>query len=375
MSSDDRIPMLDLAAQNAPLLAEIRAAFDRVMASNAFVLGAEVLALEEALASLLGARHAIGCSSGTDAELLALMALGIGPGDEVITTPFTFFATAGSIARLGARPVFVDVDPRTLNLDPGAVEAAITPRTKAIVPVHLYGQPADLPALAALSRAHGLPLLEDAAQSILAASSAGMTGSVGLAGWLSFYPTKNLSAFGDAGLAVTSDDALAARMRMLRNHGSSERYHHAAIGGNFRLDGLQAAVLRVKLPHLARWTERRRANAARYDHALGRLGLDPARLSPLARVEPGHVFHQYVVRSAERDALRDFLAREGIASEVYYPVPLHRQPCFAYLEQPEGSLPVAERAAREVLALPIYPELDDARIDRIVAAIGRFFQR
>lgn len=364
--------MLDLAPHNGPLLSEIRAAFDRVMAKNAFVLGEEVSAFEQEIAALLEVRHAIGCSSGTDGQLLALMAAGIGPGDEVITTPFTFFATAGCIARLGARPVFVDIEPTTYNLDVAKVRAAITPRTKAIVPVHLYGQPCDMVGLLAVSRETGVPLLEDAAQSVLAGCASGMTGAIGLAGWLSFYPTKNLSAFGDAGLATTNDDTLAERMRMLRNHGSRQRYHHEAVGGNFRLDGLQAAVLRVKLPHLAGWTERRRAHAARYDTLFAEAGLDTARLSTPARVEAGHVYHQYVVRSRDRDALRAHLSERRIGSEIYYPQPLHLQPCFAHLGQGEGSLPVAERAAREVLALPIFPELTEAQQDSVVEAVVQF---
>jgi dTDP-4-amino-4,6-dideoxygalactose transaminase len=366
------VPMLDLTPHNGPLLPEIRAAFDRVMSKNAFVLGEEVAAFEREIAALLGVEHAIGCSSGTDAQLLQMMALGIGAGDEVVTTPFTFFATAGCIARLGATPVFVDIDPATYNLDPAKLAAALGPRTKAIIPVHLYGQPCDLGAI--LEVARGVPVLEDAAQSVLASSALGMTGGVGLAGWLSFYPTKNLSAFGDAGLATTNDAALAERMRMLRNHGSKVRYHHEAIGGNFRLDGLQAAVLRVKLPHLPRWTELRRAHAARYDRLFAEARLDPRRFSTPERREAGHVYHQYVVRSDARDALRAHLTVEGIGSEVYYPVPLHLQPCFADLGQVAGSLPVAERAAREVLALPIYPELTSSQIERVVEAVVRFHE-
>lgn len=367
--------MLDLGPQNGPLLAEVREAFDRVMAKNAFVLGEEVVAFEREIGALLGIEHTVGCSSGTDAQLLAMMALGIGAGDEVITTPFTFFATAGCIARLGAVPVFVDVDPRTYNLDPTLLADAISPRTKAIVPVHLYGQPCDMPAILTTARAHGVPVLEDAAQSVQAACSLGMTGGVGLAGWLSFYPTKNLSAFGDAGLATTNDAELADRMRMLRNHGSKVRYHHEAVGGNFRLDGLQAAVLRVKLPHLTRWTEQRRQNAARYDRLFAEAGLPAERFSTPARLESGHVYHQYVIRSNARDALRAHLSSEGIGSEIYYPVPLHLQPCFAALGHREGSFPVAERAAREVLALPIYPELSSAQMDRVVDAVVRFHRR
>ncbi len=369
------VPMLDLVPQNAPLLPAIREAFERVMTKNAFVLGEEVAAFEKEIASLLRVKHAIGCSSGTDAQLLAMMALGLGPGDEVITTPFTFFATAGCIARLGAKPVFVDIDPETWNLDVERIAAARTPRTKAIAPVHLYGQPCDMPRMLEVSRALELPILEDAAQSVLADTSVGMTGAIGAAGWLSFYPTKNLSAFGDAGLATTNDDALADQMRMLRNHGSRVRYHHEAVGGNFRLDGLQAAVLRVKLPHLAAWTEKRRENAARYDRLFAQAGLDPQRFGTPVRREAGHCYHQYVIRSDARDALRAHLGEQRIGTEIYYPTPLHLQPCFAELGQREGSLPISERAAREVLALPIYPELTEAQIDRVVDVIVAFHRR
>jgi len=366
--------MLDLGPHNGPLLGAVREAFDRVFAKNAFVLGEEVSAFEREIGALLGVEHAIGCSSGTDAQLLAMMALGIGPGDEVVTTPFTFFATAGCISRLGARPVFVDIDPRTYNLDVSLVARALSPRTKAIIPVHLYGQPCDMAALAEVARPLGVPLLEDAAQSVFAATAQGMTGAIGLAGWLSFYPTKNLSAFGDAGLATTNDAALADRMRMLRNHGSKVRYHHEAVGGNFRLDGLQAAVLRVKLPHRGAGRGGRRKNAALADRLLAEAGIDPERLSTPVRVEPGHVYHQYVVRTPQRDALRAALTEARIGSEIYYPVPLHLQPCFADLGYGEGSFPVSERAAHEVLALPIFPELTAAQIERVVGAVVRFFR-
>jgi dTDP-4-amino-4,6-dideoxygalactose transaminase len=365
--------MLDLGPHNGPLLPAVREALERLFAKNAFVLGEEVAAFEREIAALLGVEHAIGASSGTDAQLLLMMAMGIGPGDEVVTTPFTFFATAGCIWRLGARPVFVDVDPRTYNLDPSLVAAALGPRTKAIAPVHLYGQPCDMTSLTEVSTTFEVPLIEDAAQSVFASTPLGMTGAIGLGGWLSFYPTKNLSAFGDAGLATTNDDALAERMRMLRNHGSKVRYHHEAVGGNFRIDAMQAAILRVKLPHLDAWTESRRKNAALYDLLFAQLGLDPERFSTPVRVEAGHVYHQYVVRTSQRDALRAHLTECGIGSEVYYPVPLHLQPCFAALGHEEGRFPVAEKASREVLALPIYPELTQAQIERVVGAVARYF--
>lgn len=375
MTSPAPIPMLDLVPHNGPLLPAIREALDRVMMKNAFVLGDEVTAFEREIADLLGVRHAIGCSSGTDAQLLVHMALRHGPGDEVITTPFTFFATAGCIARVGATPVFVDIDPVTYELDAARVEAALTPKTKAIVPVHLYGQPVDVARHVAVAKAAGVPLLEDAAQSVYANTELGMTGGVGLAGWLSFYPTKNLSAFGDAGLVTTNDDALADELRMLRVHGSKVRYHHEALGGNFRLDGMQGAVLRVKLPYLASWTDARRQNAALYDRLFTEAALPSDRLAIPRRLRDGHVYHQYVVRSSDRDALRAHLAAHRIGSEIYYPVPLHLQPCFAHLGYREGSLPESERAAREVLALPIYPELAPAQIERVVSAVVDFVRR
>lgn len=378
MTSPERacepVALVDLAAQHRLLLDEIRAAFERVLASGVFVLGPEVAALEREMADLLGAGHAVGCASGTDAQLCAMMALGIGPGDEVVTTPFTFFATAGCIARLGAKPVFVDLDPRTLCIDPARVAEAVGPRTRAIVPVHLYGQPCAMPELVAVAQDAGVPILEDAAQSVMAETSIGMTGTIGLVGWLSFYPTKNLGALGDAGMALTNDADLAERMRSVRNHGSPVRYHHEVIGGNFRLDAIQAAALRVKLPRLARWTQIRRERAALYDRLFRQAAIDPERFQPLERVEEGHVYHQYVIRSPERDALRNHLAERRIGSEVYYPVPLHLQPCFADLDLGVGSLPVAERAAREVLALPIHPELTDAQVERVVGAVAEFFR-
>ena len=372
---DVRVPMLDLTPHNGPLLPAIREALDRLFAKNAFVLGDEVTAFEREMADLLGVKHALGVSSGTDAQLLLMMAMGIAPGDEIITTPFTFFATAGCIARLGARPVFVDIDARTYNLDVTAVGTALTQRTRAIAPVHLYGQPCDMASLVEVAGAVDVPLIEDAAQSVLAPTALGMTGGIGLGGWLSFYPTKNLSAFGDAGLVTTNDDLLAERMLMLRNHGSKVRYQHEFVGGNFRIDAIQAAVLRVKLPHLPMWTEARRKNAALYDLLFAQLGLSPELFSTPVRVEAGHVYHQYVVRTTRRDALRAFLTENQIGSEIYYPLPLHLQPCFAHLGYREGSFPVTERAAKEVLALPIYPELTQSQIERVVSTIGRFFRQ
>lgn len=373
--SDEKIPLLDLAAQNDPLSPAIRAAIDRVIAASAFVLGPEVERLERELEAALGVGYALGVSSGTDALLLALMALGVGPGDEVVTTPYSFFATAGCVARVGARPVFVDVDPSTLNVRADAMRAAITPRTKALLPVHLFGQPADPEGLAALVRDTGIPVIEDAAQAIGARTRVGPVGGIGAVGCFSFFPSKNLGAFGDAGLVTTNDAALAERMRRLRAHGAHPKYFHALIGGNFRLDGIQAAVLRVKLPHLEAWTAARRANAARYDALFAEAALPEERLRVLERREEGHIVNQYVIRTSHRDALREHLASRGIGSEVYYPRPLHLQECFAFLGHREGDFPEAERAARDSLALPIFPELGEARLERVAREVISFLRR
>ncbi|MFW6051104.1 MAG: DegT/DnrJ/EryC1/StrS family aminotransferase [Myxococcota bacterium] len=371
--SEEPVPLLDLAAHHAPLAGELRAAVERVLASNRFILGPEVEAFEREVADHLGVPHAVGVSSGTDALLVALMALEIGPGDEVVTTPFSFFATAGCIARVGARPVFVDIDPVTFNLDPEQVASAVGDRTRAILPVHLFGQPYDVEGLRAAAAGRDLPVIEDAAQAIGAATSLGPVGGLGTFGCFSFFPSKNLGCFGDGGLVTTRDPELAERIRILRAHGSRPKYHHARIGGNFRLDAVQAAVLRVLLPHLPAWTAARRANAERYDALFA---ADPSlgeRVRTPRRVEPGHVYNQYVVRVPRRDALRAHLTERGIGSEVYYPVPLHLQKCFEGLGHREGDLPEAERASREVLALPVYPELGEARQRRVVAAIREFY--
>lgn len=354
------IPLFDMAAELAPIRAEVDAAIRRVLDSGVFVGGPEVAAFETELAAFAGARHAVGTSSGTDALLAILMALDVGPGDEVVTTPFTFFATAGAIARLGARPGFAEVDDATLALDPAAALAACTPRTKAILPVHLFGHPAALPVTE-------IPIVEDAAQSLGA-------GPVrGLAAAISMFPTKNLGALGDAGAVLTDDPALADRIALLRNHGARPKYHHVAIGGNFRLDALQAAVLRAKLPHLPAWTRARRAHADHY-RALFAAARLPAELR-LPPDHPAHVYHQFVIRAPRRDELRAHLAAAGIATEVYYPEPLHRAPCFGALGLRVGSLPVAERASAEVLALPIHPALAEAARTEIVRQIARFYER
>jgi dTDP-4-amino-4,6-dideoxygalactose transaminase len=352
-----RIPFFDMRAELAPVRAEVDAAIARVLDSGIFVGGPEVEGFERELAAAAARRRAVGTSSGTDALLALLMALEIGAGDEVITTPLTFFATAGAAARLGARVAFVDVDDDTLCLPAGAAVAACTPATRAIVTVHLHGHPATVPADAPC------PVIEDAAHSLVG------TPLRGRAAALSFFPTKNLGAIGDAGAVLTDDDALADRVALLRSHGARPKYHHVAVGGNFRLDALQAAVLRAKLPHLPAWTAARRAHADRYRALLGAAGLPSELRPPPAHAD--HVYHQFVVRAPRRDALRRFLADAGIGTEIYYPEPLHLQPCFAASGYRPGSLPVAERACTELLALPIHPAMaPDAEaivVDRIAA--------
>lgn len=370
-----RVPMLDLRAQHATVHEAVHAAIGRVMESQQFVLGPEVEAFEARIASFCGVTHAIGVSSGTDALLVALMALGIGPGDEVITTPFTFVATCASIARLGARAVLVDIEPRSFNVDATAVEAAITERTRAIVPVHLFGQMSDVHVLSAIAARHGLAVVEDAAQAIGAELAGRRAGACGTAGTFSFFPSKNLGAAGDAGMVVTDDGVLAARMRRLRNHGQEPKYASVELGGNFRLDALQAAVLGAKLPWLEEWTAARRRNAARYRALFEQAGLlrEQAGLAlPAELPERFHVYNQFVVRARHRDRLREHLARAGIATEVYYPRPMHLQPCFAGWGYREGMFPEAERAARECLAIPVYPELTEAMQHVVVDAIAAF---
>lgn len=374
--------MLDLSRQYAPLREEIAAAIERVVASQQFILGPEVEALEREIAAFCGATEAVGCSSGTDALWLALAAAGVQAGDAVITTAFSFFASASAIARAGARPVFLDIDPHTFNLDPqvtGRTLANDRPRNlKAILPVHLYGQCADVDAFERLSRQHAVPIVEDAAQAIGAEWRGRRAGSLGVAAAFSFYPTKNLSAAGDAGLVTTSDSELAAHMRRLRNHGSPRRYQHDELGWNSRLDGIQAAILRVKFPYIAAWNRQRRERAATYDLLFTQSGLvspdgrGPVRL-PAVSPHAEHVFHQYVIRAQRRDRLREFLSARRIGSEVYYPIPLHLQPAFAFLGYCEGDLPESERAAREVLALPMFPELTEAEQRWVVESVAEFF--
>jgi dTDP-4-amino-4,6-dideoxygalactose transaminase len=367
------VPLLDLRVQYRSIRAELDEAVARVIESQHFILGPEVSGLEDEVAAYSSVQHAIGMSSGTDALLAALMALHVGPGDEVVTTTYSFFATAGVIARLGATPVFVDIVPATCNIDPAAVAAAVTARTKAIMPVHLYGRVADMDPILAAARERGIPVIEDAAQAIGAFDGQRrQAGSIGDMGCFSFFPSKNLGGFGDGGMTVTSDPDLAHRLTLLRMHGSEPKYYHAIVGGNFRLDALQAAVLRVKLKHLNDWTAARRRNASRY-----RALFDDARLTDRVTVpqdEPGHIYNQFVIRAPERDALREHLKRQNIGTEIYYPVPLHMQECFAALGYSPGDLPHAEAAARETLALPIYPELSDAQLVHVVESIREFYE-
>jgi dTDP-4-amino-4,6-dideoxygalactose transaminase len=384
------VPLLDLKQQYAPLREEIETAIREICDSQQFVLGPHVARLEEAIASYCGAGRGIGVSSGTDALLLALMALGIGRNDEVITTPFSFFATAGTIARLGARPVFCDIELESLNLSADRVTEFIEEQcefdgarlldratggaVKAMMPVHLFGRMADMDRFMALGRKYSLPVVEDAAQAIGAELADGRrAASIGEIGCLSFFPTKNLGAFGDAGMCMTSDPELAERMTLLRVHGGERRYYHAMIGGNFRLDALQAAVLSVKLKHLDQWTEGRQANAALYDELLGDLGLRDRLHLPKMRLGERHIYNQYVIRTSDRDGLRHHLTEKSIGTEIYYPLALHEQACFAYLGYDNGAFPNASRAAGEVLALPIYPELSQDQIGYVAQSIAEYF--
>lgn len=369
------VPLLDLKAQYAPLRAEILDVVTRVCDSQVFVMGPEVDALERELAAALDVPHAIGVSSGTDALLVAMMALGIGPGDEVITPTFSFFATAGCVSRLGARPVFVDINPVTFTIDPAAFAGAITPRTKAVIPVHLYGLVANMSEISAAATRAGVTVIEDAAQAIGARRDGRQAGTFGQIGCFSFFPSKNLGAFGDGGLVVTADGALAAEIRLLRNHGAEPKYYHSRIGGNFRLDALQAAVLRVKAPHLPAWTDARRRNAHRYRELAASAGLLAHVTLPTEPAGCFHIYNQFVIRAPHRDALRAHLTAAGIGTEIYYPVPFHAQECFADLGATPDAFPHADRAAAEVLALPIYGELTDAQLREVIDAIAAFYAK
>lgn len=369
-----KVPLLDLAEQNQQLRPEIEAALGRVLDTNGFILGAEVAALEKELAEYCGTKYAIACASGTDALLLALMAFDIADGDEVITTPYSFFATVSSVTRLGAKPVFVDIDPKTYNLDVSQIEAMITERTKAIQPVHLYGQCADMLELRKISEKYGVPLVEDAAQAIGAEEGGIRAGAFGEIGCFSFYPSKNLGGMGDGGFMTTNDDKLAHKLNALRVHGSFERYYHKWVGLNSRLDGFQGAVLRVKLPHLDAWSDARKANADYYRQLFTDAGLTEHITLPFERENVRHIYNQFVIRLSEkRDELRQFLAENEIGTDIYYPVSLHLQECFAYLGGKEGDFPESERTSRETLALPVFPELKKEQQEYVVEKIGEFF--
>lgn len=368
------VPALDLKAQYASLRGELEPVIRDVLQSQYFILGPEVSGLEAEVAGYCGARHGVGCASGSDALLLPLLALGVGPGDEVITSPYTFFATAGAVWRIGAKPVFVDIEPDTYNLDPARLAQAVTTRTRAVIPVHLYGQTADMDPINAVASRHGLAVLEDAAQAIGAAYNGRRAGRLGHAAAFSFYPSKNLGAFGDAGMVVTDDPDLARRVARLRVHGMEPKYHHHEVGFNSRLDALQAAVLRVKLRHLDDWTEGRRAAARRYRDLFEAAGLCDRVTLPVERPGYAHVYNQYVVRvpASARDPLRAHLASRRVGTEIYYPIPLHLQVCFAPLGYRPGDFPVAEAAAAETVALPMYPELSGDAQDYVVEAIAEF---
>jgi dTDP-4-amino-4,6-dideoxygalactose transaminase len=375
------VPLLDLKAHHDPLHKEVMAALEATFRSQAFILGPDVAKLEERVAAYCQTKYGIGVSSGTDALLLALMAIGVGPGDEVVTTPYSFFATAGAVARLGAKPVFVDIDPSTYNLDPSRLAKAVTSKTKAVIPVHLYGQCAEMAPLLELARSSNLKVIEDAAQAIGADYRDGRrAGSMGTVGCLSFFPSKNLGCLGDGGMVVTNDQDLAERMRVLRVHGGKPKYYHKFIGGNFRLDTLQAAVLNVKLGYLDDWTKRRQDNAERYEKLFqqtdlvqrGRVQLPNAVYRDTA-VTHHHIYNQFVLRVERRNDLMAFLKQRGIGSEIYYPVPFHMQECFRYLGYKEGDFPQSETAANHTLAIPIYAELTSAQQTEVVDAICAFY--
>jgi dTDP-4-amino-4,6-dideoxygalactose transaminase len=372
------VPLLDLKRLDETLASQLRAAFERVLSSGHFILGPETQALEKELAAYCGAKHAIGVSSGTDALLLALMALDVGPGDEVICPTYTFFATAGAIWRLGAKPVFVDCSPESYNVEARHVERALTAKTKAVIPVHLFGQCAELDPILAVCKKHGVAVVEDAAQAIGSEYKGRRAGAFGEFGCFSFFPSKNLGALGDGGFVTANDDALAEKARILRTHGSKPKYYHKMVGGNFRLDELQAALLRVKLPRLDDWTAVRQRNAALYRQAFQAAGLVGKNISlPTEQPERRHIYNQFVIRvpgAGKRDELKNFLTSRKIGCEIYYPVPMHLQECFSSLGVRAGALPAAESAAQETLAVPIFPELREDELHAVVSACAEFFK-
>ncbi len=376
------VPLLDLKAHHEPLHQEIMAALEQTFETQRFILGPDVEKLEERVATYCQAKYGVGVTSGTDALLVALMALGIGSGDEVITTPYSFFATAGAVVRLGAKPVLVDIDPVTYNINPANIKSALTAKSKAIIPVHLYGQCADMASIMDIAKQHNLSVIEDAAQAIGSESPDGRRAcSLGTIGCLSFFPSKNLGCLGDGGMAVTNDPDLAEQMRVLRVHGSKPKYHHKLIGGNFRLDTIQAAVLNVKLNYLDGWTKRRQENANRYETLFRQSGLVQNRKvilpEPVYRdsgTKHYHIYNQFVIRVERRDALIEHLKQHGIGAEIYYPVPFHLQECFLYLGYREGDFPESERAAKETIAIPIYPELTMKQQTEVVEVIAAFYR-
>jgi dTDP-4-amino-4,6-dideoxygalactose transaminase len=373
MTIEMNVPLLDLRAQFHTIRGEVMAAVERVFESQHFILGPEVEVFERDAAEYCRIKHAIGCGSGSDALLLALTALGVGPGDEVVTASFSFFATAGSIARLGARPVFVDISPDDFNVDPNLIERAITPRAKAILPVHLFGQCAEMDAIREVADRHNLPVIEDAAQAIGAGYCERRAGGMGAVGCFSFFPSKNLGGAGEGGLMTTDDDDLAEKLRLLRVHGMRPKYYHKVVGVNSRLDALQAAVLGVKLKYLDRWSDARRRNAEHYDKLFAEAGVEEV-TTPVVHPNRRHIFNQYTIRCSRRDELMDFLKRRGVGSEIYYPAPLHLQECFANLGYKPGDLPATERASRECLSLPIYPELTEEMRQYVVEKIAEFYR-
>ena len=382
MTVSMKVPLLDLAAQHDPIRDKILEALQRVLRSETYILGPEVETLERAVAAYSQTAYAIGMSSGTDALLAALMALDIGPGDEVITTAYSFFATGGAIARVGARPVFVDIDPVTYNLDAVKVAGVITSKTKAIIPVHLFGQVADMDPLLEISRARRLPIIEDAAQAIGAQYKNGKrAGSMGTLGCFSFFPSKNLGALGDGGMVVTPDAVIAERLRALRVHGSNKKYYHKWIGGNFRLDAIQAAVLNVKLPYLDDWSRQRLENAVRYQELFSNTGLLetgvvrlPEAVFRVSGKSHFHIYNQFIIRALRRDSLKDYLKKNEIGTEIYYPLPLHLQECFKSLGYKKGDFPESEKASLESLALPIYPQLSPAMQATVVNTISDYYK-
>ena len=368
------VPLLDLKAQFQSIRQELMSSIEDVCHEQGFVLGPRVERLEETLGKFCGTAHAIGVASGSDALLLSLMAVGVNPGDEVITVPFTFFSTAGVISRLQAKPVFVDIRPDTFNLDPDQLAENITDRTKAIIPVHLFGQCADMEQISRVAALHGVPVVEDACQAIGAARNGVRAGGFGSTGCFSFFPSKNLGGFGDGGVITTHDAKLANQLRALRVHGSRSDYHHHLIGINSRLDALQAAVLQNKLPYLEQWTEKRRSNAQAYTHLFEQAGLLKCVTPPVVESTNYHVYNQYTIRTNQRDQLSAYLTKQGIGNKIYYPVPLHLQECYQVLGYEKGQLPASEQAAQEVLSLPIYPELSSEQMNYVVQTIRNFFE-